>query len=116
MTIILIIASLSLNGLISISAHPAATLDQCRSVGDAAINALTATAAGGGLASYVCHDATKKGFMTVIANVSPTDGKIEISEGVFPTGEECEEKGKFLLKYKIVPGAMSWSCFQIPGS
>jgi hypothetical protein len=117
-SIMLVIASLGLNHLIGISAHPGTTLDACRSVGAEAIAALTPKiTVGSGPASYECFDVTgRTGVLTVIAFVSEVDGTILIRSFAKPTLEACVEAGKSVLAQKTVSGAMTWTCFNIPGT
>jgi hypothetical protein len=116
MPIVLIIASLGLNGQVGISAHPVDTLQGCGRYGFEAITSLTQPigAVGSGPASYYCYKAAETGVLTVIAYVDPVDSKIIIRYVLKPTGEACAEIGKIALAFKIVPGAMSYSCFEIP--
>jgi hypothetical protein len=116
MTMLLIIASLGLNGLVGISAHPVADLQACRTIGSEAIAKLSqsAGAVGSGPASFACFDTTgKTGVLSVVAYVTAGDNTIKIGDAVKPTGEACAELGKKALATKIVPGPMSWSCFDM---
>ena len=110
--LILIVATLNLNaGLINITAHPAATLNDCVAFGEAMITA--ATKASGTYASYACHDPSgQTGVLAVVAYLSP-EGHIKISEAAKPTADACGVLGKTALATKVVPGAMSWACFDL---
>lgn len=114
--LIIIVASmhLSLSNAINIVAQPSENLEECRAIGTIALKA--ATVEPGSYASYVCHDTTRQqgltGVLGVVAYVQ-SDGNIKISEGYKPTLAECKATGMALVATKIVPGAMSWSCFYL---
>jgi hypothetical protein len=114
---VVIVASmhLSVSGTINITAQPSENLDGCRMVGELAIKA--ATAEPGSYASYVCHDTTHQqglsGALGVIAYVKSEDSKIKIVEGYKPTIAECRATGMAAVASKVVPGAMSWVCYDL---
>lgn len=115
--LIIIVASmhLSVSNTINITAQPSENLDECRRIGELAIKATTVEP--GSYASYVCHDTTRQkglsGMLGVVAYVKPEDGKIKILEGYKPTLTECKAMGMAAVASKVVPGAMSWVCYDL---
>jgi hypothetical protein len=115
--LVIIVASmhLSLSSTINITAQPSENLDECRSIGELAIKA--ATVEPGSYASYVCHDTSRQqglsGMLGVVAYVKPEDGKIKILEGYKPTLSECKAMGMAAVASKVVPGTMSWVCYDL---
>jgi hypothetical protein len=115
--LIVIVASmhLSVSNTINIVAQPSENLDECRTIGELAIKA--ATVEPGSYAPYVCHDTTRQqglsGALLVAAYVKPEDGNIKIVEGYKPTITECKATGMAAVASKVVPGAMSWVCYDL---
>jgi hypothetical protein len=114
---IIIVASLNLNvsAAINIVAQPSATLEECGTIGKIALK--MAITQPGSYASYACHDTARQqgltGTLGIVAYVRPEDGKIKIVEGYKPTMPECKATGMAAVATKVVPGAMSWICYDL---
>jgi len=111
---VIVVAALQLSGsgAINIVAQPSENLEECRAIGEGVIK--SATAQPGSYSSYVCLDVTgKAGALGVVAYVRPSDGKINIREGIKPTLGECKAMGMAAAATKVVPGAMAWVCYDL---
>ncbi len=117
--LILIVASthLSILATVNIAARPSKTLDECRRIGELAIE--VATAKPSRSASYICHDTTREqsltGVLGVVAYVSQEDGKITILEGYMATMSDCKVAGMAATASKAVPGVRTgaWACYDL---
>ncbi|MGY3533186.1 MULTISPECIES: hypothetical protein [Bradyrhizobium] len=114
--LIVIVASmhLSLLATINITAQRADNIDECRTMGEAAIKA--ATMKPGSSASYVCHHTTLKrelsGALGIVAYQNE-DGGITILEGYLATLSDCKVAGMVVVGSKFVPGATAWACYEL---
>lgn len=114
--LILLLATLQLNdagiGEIGITARAGGDLTVCRAAGEAMLH--EATLLPGSYASYACHDpAGQAGVLGVVAYVKPTTRSIRIVEGAKATMEDCKATAQKAIETKVVPGPMSWACFNL---
>jgi hypothetical protein len=112
MIMLFVAALMTPDGLIGIEAYNTDSLNICaaysKEFADRTPGIVTAVWWGG---------AETKGLTTavvgVVAYVRPDNNKIKIMQGVNPTMKECDEIGRKALTTKVVPGPMSYKCFEI---
>jgi hypothetical protein len=112
MIMLFVAALMTPDGFIGIEAYNTDSLNICaaysKEFADRIPGIVTALCWGGAEVKNI-----KTGFVNVIAYVRPDNNNIKIMQGVNPTMKECDEIGRKALATKVVPGPMSYKCFEI---
>lgn len=106
------VTTINANNLITIEAYPTNTtsLEICSDIHAPVMWALKTET----VKNTVCWDSIgKTGVVSVIAYVRPRSNIVTIFTKTSPTTQACDELGRTALTYKIVPGPMSYSCFEL---